>query len=66
MLTNTDARLLRIDYGEAKAGYHEGGCPIGSVRTRGETVVAQGSNQRVQGNYPNAHGEMDALRRTGR
>jgi cytosine/creatinine deaminase len=66
MLTDTDARLLRIAHDEAKAGYHEGGCPIGSVRTRGETVVAQGSNQRVQGSDPIAHGEMDALRKAGR
>ena len=66
MLTDTDRRLLRIAYEEAKAGYDEGGCPIGSVLARGETVVAQGRNQRVQGGDPIAHVEMDALRKAGR
>lgn len=66
MLTDTDAALLRIAYDEAKAGYDEGGCPIGSVLARGADVVSQGRNQRVQQGDPIAHGEMDALRKAGR
>ncbi|WP_171234174.1 nucleoside deaminase [Ruegeria sp. HKCCA6837] len=66
MLTETDSRLLRIAFDEAKAGYDEGGCPIGSVLARGGEVVASGRNQRVQGGDPIAHGEMDALRKAGR
>ena len=66
MLTDDDRRLLRIAYEEAKAGYDEGGCPIGSVLARSGEVVAQGRNQRVQGGDPIAHGEMDALRKAGR
>jgi cytosine/creatinine deaminase len=66
MLTETDKKLLRIAYDEAKAGYDEGGCPIGSVLARGGKVVSQGRNQRVQGGDPIAHGEMDALRKAGR
>jgi creatinine deaminase len=66
MMTDDDKRLLRIAYEEAKAGFDEGGCPIGSVLTRGGQVVAQGRNQRVQGGDPIAHGEMDALRKAGR
>ena len=31
MLTDDDRRLLRVAYEEAKAGFDEGGCPIGSV-----------------------------------
>jgi cytosine deaminase len=65
-LTETDRRMLRIAYEEAKAGYEEGGCPIGSVLARGDSVVAQGRNRRVQEGDPIAHGEMDALRRAGR
>ena len=61
-----DTRLLRIAYEEAKAGFDEGGCPIGSVLARGGVVVAQGRNQRVQKGDPIAHGEMDALRKAGR
>ncbi len=66
MMTDDDKRLLRIAYDEAKAGFDEGGCPIGSVLARGGAVVSQGRNQRVQGGDPIAHGEMDALRKAGR
>lgn len=66
MLTATDQRFLRIAYEEAKAGFDEGGCPIGSVLARGEDEVARGRNQRVQKGDPIAHGEMDALRKAGR
>ncbi|MCB4455115.1 nucleoside deaminase [Leisingera sp. McT4-56] len=65
-MTDDDKRLLRIAYEEAKAGFDEGGCPIGSVLARGGQVVAQGRNQRVQKGDPIAHGEMDALRKAGR
>ncbi len=61
-----DVRLLRIAYEEAKAGFDEGGCPIGSVLARGGEVVSRGRNQRVQQGDPIAHGEMDALRKAGR
>ena len=66
MLSDTDKKFLRIAYEEAQAGFEEGGCPIGSVLARGDQVVAQGRNQRVQGGDPIAHGEMDAIRKAGR
>ena len=66
MLSETDRKHLKIAYDEAKAGYDEGGCPIGSVLARGDVVVSQGRNQRVQKGDPIAHGEMDALRKAGR
>lgn len=66
MLTSTDKRFLRLAFLEAKAGFDEGGCPIGSVLARGEVLVSQGRNQRVQNGDPIAHGEMDALRKAGR
>ncbi|MDJ0640539.1 MAG: nucleoside deaminase [Paracoccaceae bacterium] len=66
MLSDIDAKFLRIAYDEAKAGYDEGGCPIGSVLARGDVLVSRGRNQRVQQGDPIAHGEMDALRRAGR
>lgn len=66
MLSDTDAKFLRIAYEEAKGGYDEGGCPIGSVLARGDALVSQGRNQRVQKGDPIAHGEMDALRKAGR
>ena len=61
-----DARLLRMAYEEALAGFNEGGCPIGSVLAEGERLIARGRNQRVQQGDPIAHGEMDCLRKAGR
>ena len=66
MMTPEDIKLLRVAYEEALAGYNEGGCPIGSVLSRGGKIVSQGRNQRVQKGDPIAHGEMDALRNAGR
>lgn len=66
MLTETDKKFLRLAYQEAKDGFDEGGCPIGSVLAEGDRLIAQGRNQRVQGGDPIAHGEMDCLRKAGR
>ncbi len=66
MLSEIDRKYLRIAYEEALAGFNEGGCPIGSVLARGDRLVAQGRNQRVQQGDPIAHGEMDCLRKAGR
>ena len=66
MLKETDQKFLRIAYDEAKAGFDEGGCPIGSTLAHGDKLIAQGRNQRVQGGDPIAHGEMDCLRKAGR
>jgi creatinine deaminase len=65
-LSELDRRLLRRAHEQAKLGFDEGGCPIGSVLARGETVLGEGRNRRVQEGDPIAHGEMDALRRAGR
>lgn len=66
MLSDVDKKFLKIAYDEAKAGFEEGGCPIGAVLARGEDLIARGRNQRVQKGDPIAHGEMDALRNAGR
>lgn len=66
MLNDIDRKFLDIAYAEAKAGFDEGGCPIGSALANGDELVAQGRNQRVQGGDPIAHGEMDCLRKAGR
>ena len=65
-LSDADRRFLRLAYDEAKRGYDEGGCPIGSVLAEGERLIASGRNRRVQDGDPIAHGEMDCLRRAGR
>lgn len=66
MMTDSDRQMLMIAYQEAKLGFDEGGCPIGSVLARGGLEVSRGHNQRVQQGDPIAHGEMDALRKAGR
>lgn len=66
MLKDNDKKYLRIAYEEALAGFNEGGCPIGSVLAKGDQLIAQGRNQRVQKGDPIAHGEMDCLRKAGR
>ncbi|MEM7461515.1 MAG: nucleoside deaminase [Pseudomonadota bacterium] len=66
MLSDNDQKFLRLAYEEAKAGFDEGGCPIGSVLAKEDKLIAQGRNQRVQGGDPIAHGEMDCLRKAGR
>ena len=66
MMTESDRQMLMIAYQEAKLGFDEGGCPIGSVLARGGEEVSRGHNQRVQQGDPIAHGEMDALRKAGR
>lgn len=57
---------MRAAYAEAKAGYDEGGLPIGAVMTDGGRIIGRGHNRRVQEGDPIAHGEMDCLRRAGR
>jgi len=65
-MNEIDRQFLRLAFDEAKAGFDEGGCPIGSVLAHGENLIAQGRNQRVQRGDPIAHGEMDCLRKAGR
>jgi cytosine deaminase len=65
-LQEIDAKFLRMAYAEAKAGFDEGGCPIGSVLAEADRLIARGRNQRVQQGDPIAHGEMDCLRKAGR
>ena len=59
MLTETDRGFLRRAFEQARTGYEEGGCPIGSVLAEGERLIAAGRNRRVQNGDPIAHGEMD-------
>ena len=65
-LSAADRRFIRLACEEARRGYEEGGCPIGSVLAKGTRLISRGRNQRVQGGDPIAHGEMDCLRKAGR
>jgi cytosine/creatinine deaminase len=59
--------MLQVAIGEARAGLHEGGIPIGAAIFRKDgTLVSSGHNRRVQQDDPSIHGETDAFRRAGR
>lgn len=64
--TSTDRGFMLEAFAEAKAGYDEGGLPIGAVMVENGQVIGRGHNRRVQEGDPIAHGEMDCLRSAGR
>jgi creatinine deaminase len=64
--TEEHLRFMRRAYEEAKAGYDEGGLPIGSILVENGEVVGAGRNRRIQDGDTIAHGEMDCVRRAGR
>lgn len=51
---------------EARAGWAEGGIPIGSVIVHRGRIIGCGHNRRVQNGSPILHGEMDAFENAGR
>jgi len=51
---------------QARAGFREGGIPIGSVIVHRGEIIGRGHNRRVQSGSPTLHGEMDALENAGR
>ncbi len=58
--------FLQDAINEAKAGWAQGGIPIGSVIVHDGKVIGRGHNKRVQQGSPTLHGEMDALENAGR
>ncbi len=67
MSTAIDQKGIDIAYQEAKAGYDEGGIPIGScILDNQGNVVGRGHNLRVQKGSAVLHGEMSALENAGR
>ena len=66
--SHIDETYMQQAYDLAKAGYDEGGCPIGAVLVdrKANTVLGQGHNMLVQEGNPIIHGEMAAMRNAGR
>jgi cytosine deaminase len=58
--------FLQAAIDEAKAGFAEGGIPIGSVLVIDGHIVARGRNRRVQRGSAILHAEMDCLENAGR
>ena len=64
--TSEDVSFMALALEEARAGFAEGGVPVGSVMAKDGRLLARGRNKRVQEGDPIAHGEMDCLRTAGR
>ncbi|MBI3714422.1 MAG: nucleoside deaminase [Betaproteobacteria bacterium] len=61
------AAMLAIAIDEARAGFAEGGIPIGAALFGADgAVLGRGHNRRVQESDPSIHGETDAFRKAGR
>jgi cytosine deaminase len=58
--------FLQAAIDEAKAGFAEGGIPIGSVLMIDGRIVGRGHNRRVQRGSAILHAEMDCLENAGR
>src|ERR671927_107893 len=58
--------FLQAAIDEARAGFAEGGIPIGSVLVIGDRIVSRGHNRRVQRGSAILHAEMDCLENAGR
>lgn len=59
--------LLAVALEEAKAGFEEGGVPVGAALFDGNgRLLGRGRNRRVQDDDPSVHGETDAFRKAGR
>ncbi len=61
-----DHRFMSLALEEAKAGYEEGGVPVGAVMVENGQIVGSGRNRRVQDGNPISHGETDCMKNAGR
>jgi creatinine deaminase len=64
--TDVDLDHLAAAVAAARAGWAQGGIPIGAALVVDGAVVATGSNQRVQQGSAIRHGETDCLENAGR
>ena len=64
--TPEDREFMRVAYEEARAGFDEGGVPVGAAMVENGRVVARGRNRRVQDENPVSHGETDCMKNAGR
>lgn len=58
--------FMKAAIAQARAGFDEGGVPIGSVIVHQGRIIGRGHNRRVQEGSAILHGEMAALENAGR
>jgi cytosine/creatinine deaminase len=59
--------MLAVAIDQARAGFEEGGVPIGSALFAADgSLLGRGHNRRVQHDDPSANAEVDAFRNAGR
>ncbi len=58
--------LMAEALAEARAGFEEGGAPIGSVVVKDEEILGRGRNTFFQTGDPTGHAEMEAFRDAAR
>jgi creatinine deaminase len=62
-----NAEALAVAVEEARAGYAEGGIPIGAALFGADgRLLGRGRNRRIQDDDPSVHGETAAFRAAGR
>lgn len=67
MIPKSPEEMLQVAIMEARAGFDEGGVPVGAALFDGSgNLLGRGRNQRVQQGDPSIHGETDAFRKSGR
>ena len=64
--TPEDRDFMHLAFEEARAGFDEGGVPVGALMVENRQVVARGRNRRVQDENPVSHGETDCMKNAGR
>jgi len=67
MIAKSPEEMLQVAIMEARAGFDEGGVPVGAALFDGSgNLLGRGRKQRVQQGDPSIHGETDAFRKSGR
>lgn len=61
-----DRKFMKLACEEARAGFDEGGVPVGAVMVENGAVIGRGRNRRVQDGNPISHGETDCMKNAGR
>ena len=60
-----DTEFMARAFAQAKKSADEGGVPVGACLTRGDDLISEGHNRRVQDQTVILHGETDCMKNAG-